>query len=233
MKRILPLLLILIFVTPTCAAVSSNANQDKPATPSELIQKMVQLKESEKETLNNAGDSAKNRIENRITNGEGSGIQEYLQTLTPEERQEKAENARQNMSAVAQKVRELLDNEDRFGGIGQEVSQFAREQNEAQIRLEKQYEKIQNRNKLLRFILGPDNKNLDTIKEEIQTNEDRLNDLVSLQEETETDEQKAEIKEMIETIRDQNIALLQTVNQEEASVGIFGYIRKLFNFLNK
>ena len=85
----------------------------------------------------------------------------------------------------------------------------------------------------MRFILGPDNKNLDTIREEIQTNEDRLNDLVSLQEETETDEQKAEIKEMIETIRDQNIALLQTVNQEEASVGIFGYIRKLFNFLNK
>ena len=75
-----------------------------------------------------------------------------------------------NQNVVREAVHSFLAMEDLVGGIGQQVSEIAREFNNSVEKTIQAENKIQNRNKLVRFLVGGDQGAAEEIEEEINNN---------------------------------------------------------------
>jgi len=212
--KILPIISLLLISTPVFAV--ANKSQGNDAKAQETSTKVMQ-------NLQNQGEDLQIKIRER----EEVKTKEYLETMTPEQAKEKAEKTKENMSEVAKRVHELLQDPDRFGGIGAQVSEIAKNQNEAQNRLENHYEKLQNRSRFVKMLFGADKSSVEGISTIITENEDRLEELIDLRDSAETQEESEKLNEMIDSIMEQNAGLLQKV-EEERNTGIF---RSIFSRL--
>ena len=98
-----------------------------------------------------------NQVQNRNqVQTQNQGEDQQLQINTQEQEslqaneesvgtQGRSENARQHMSVVAETVEELLTTQGAKGGIGQQVSEVAREQQQAQQEIEGELDKLEAR----------------------------------------------------------------------------------------
>jgi chromosome segregation ATPase len=198
-------------------------------------EKMQQNGPNSVEEVDNQDEEVRVQIMNQAQEGakETTKTREYLETLTPEEIQEKVGNARQNMGDVARKAQELAQNEERFGGIGEEIATLAKQQEEAQRRIEQNVEKIEARRGILKFFLGADRNALENIDTTIEENEERIATLQELEESVTDDEAREEVSDMIQSLRDQNVALQQKVEGETQSRGVFGLFTALTNIFRQ
>ncbi len=216
----------------------STKSQGKPAQAQEETAKTQEVKSLpdnasinavqnrlRQETQNQAED-IKLQIKERVR------TQEQLQTMEPDQAREMSEKAQENMSEVAKKVHELLQDPERFGGIGEQVRVIAQNQNEAQNRLENHYEQLQNRAGFVKMLFGADQNSIEGIKEVITENEGRLAELIELKDSAETVEEAEELDSMIEAISEQNLSLLQQTIEEDGA-GLFKGILRRFGALFK
>ncbi|MDH7476052.1 MAG: hypothetical protein QHH09_01100 [Microgenomates group bacterium] len=144
----------------------------------------------------------------------------------------RSEQAIQNMSEVAKKVEELLQLRTTQEGIGEQVREIAREQNQAQEKIKNQINKLEMRNKITKFLFGPDYQALKEIKYEIQKNQVRIKQLEQIKNKLINQSEIDKIQEAINAIIQQNTTLLNSVNLEEKTKSLFGWLLKLFNRSN-
>lgn len=140
----------------------------------------------------------------------------------------RSENAKAKMSAVATKVQELLNNPDLEGGIGPQIREFAQAQHQVQNELESTQVRVQNRNQLMRVVLGPDYKALKEMEQLHQRNEIRIQTLTELANQVTDEQELNEITETVQLLTEQNTALAAQIADEEARPGILGWFFKLF-----
>jgi len=138
-------------------------------------------------------------------------------------------NAQQKMSVVSQKVHELLSSEMETSGIGEQVREVARLQNQAQEKIQTEVSKMASRSGLLKGLFGPNWKAIGNLNQELAQNQLRIQKLEELKTEVANQAEETEIQEMIEALVDQNTALESQINQEEDSFSLFGWLIKLFN----
>ena len=136
--------------------------------------------------------------------------------------------ARQNMSNVAKEVEKLLADETITGGIGEQVSEIAKNQKQAQEQIENQYNKMKSRGRFLKTLIGPNREAVEETKQIMQQNQQRINELQELSVENLTPEQQENVQGLIDSLTSQNVALQQEVSLEEQVQGIFGWITKIF-----
>lgn len=134
-------------------------------------------------------------------------------------------NIYQNQNRVRLAVHSLLAMENLTGGIGQNISQIAREFNnsvQATIRAE---ERIQTRNVIVRFFVGGDEEAAEEIESERNQNQQRIQQLKQLRNECDCDEEiKAMIQEQIQNMEQEQARLQQLAQNEKQSKGLFGWI---------
>src|SRR4030042_5221080 len=122
-----------------------------------------------------------NQIQNR---GEEQQIQtqeqESLENVTSEALRNRNQNVVQNMSEVAKYVQQLQQIRT-TGGIGDQVRQVAREQNQAQSQIQEQLNKLDSKGKLARFFTGTDYSAVKNLKAQLVQNQVRLKQLEQLQ----------------------------------------------------
>ncbi len=187
----------------------------------------IQIMERVREEVGNTGDDLRIQIMERAQ--EETSTRRYLETLTPAEIRERVQNAKQNMSEVAKRATELAQDPDRFGGIGEEISSLAQEQNEAQRRIEENFDLVERRTGILRFILGPNRTAVDNLSSLLEENEERILQLEEKLGEVDNEEAREELEEMIEALKDQNVVLHQKIEDGEMpDRSIFGIITSLF-----
>jgi hypothetical protein len=133
----------------------------------------------------------------------------------------------QNQNRVRLAVHSLLALENLTGGIGQQVSQIAKEfDNSVQSTLRSE-ERIQTRGGLSKFFFGGDEEASDEILGQVTQNQERIQELNRLMLEGGLDEDvKTMMQEQIRVMQQEQNRLQQMAQQEKMSKGLLGWLWK-------
>jgi len=141
--------------------------------------------------------------------------------------QNRNQNAVQNMSEVAKQVQQLLQVRT-TGGIGEQVRQIAKEQNQAQTKIQEQLKQLDTKGKLARFLTGTDYGVVKNLKTQLEQNLLRIEQLTQLQNQLSNQGDITTVQETIQALTNQNTTLQDKINLEEQSGSLFGWLFKLF-----
>jgi hypothetical protein len=150
------------------------------------------------------------------------------QEVTQEEKGERSQTARENMSVVAQAVQEFLA-QDMEGGIGQQVREVTQAQKQAQTQIETEFAKMESRMGFVKSLFGPDFKAIKNLNQQVEQNQVRVQELKQLANQTQNQVDQTQLQEMIQVLDQQNTALTERVQAEERVGSIFGWLVKFFN----
>jgi chromosome segregation ATPase len=140
----------------------------------------------------------------------------------------RSENAKQHMSIVAQEVEELLTTQGSKGGIGQQISQIAQEQQQAQAEIEEELDELESQPGWLKKLFGPNQKSIKNIDKKIEQNQLRIQQLNELQNQVQNQADQTQIQQTTQALVQQNTALQEQIQAEEQVGSVFGWIKNLF-----
>jgi len=133
----------------------------------------------------------------------------------------------ENRNRVRLAVHSLIAMENLTGGIGKNVSAIAREFNNSIRTREQQEERIQNRNGIMRVLLGGDEVAAEQLARDLNITEERLQQLRTLRERCDCSaEVKTIIQEQIQEMEQEQTRLRLLANKEKADTGLFGWLWK-------
>jgi uncharacterized protein YydD (DUF2326 family) len=132
------------------------------------------------------------------------------------------------MSEVAKQVQMLLQTKT-SGGIGEQVKQIAQEQNQAQTQIQEQLNKLESKGRLARFLTGTDFGAIKNIKQQLNENELRIEQLTKLQTQLSNQSDIAMVQETIQALIQENISLQERIATEEQTISMFGWLFRLFS----
>lgn len=147
--------------------------------------------------------------------------------------EENVQNVYKNQNQVRTAVHSLLEMKDIMGGIGSEVSQIAQEFNNSVQSTIRAEERIQTRNRIIRFFAGGDEESAEAIEQEINRNRERIQQLVQLKEQCDCEEEiKNMFQEQIQDMEQEQNRLQQLVQGEKEYKWLLGrfsnWLKKLF-----
>lgn len=228
MKKIIIFLLVFVLTNSVAFAQGQQGQgtgqdqqiQTEQQTENQEEEENLMLQETEQTRLRTTEE-----LQQMIQERNQEMVQE-MQTLKPAQ-----QKVYQNQNAVRLAVHSLLEMKDSIGGIGPQVSQIAQEFNnslQATIRAE---ERIQIRNRVVRFFAGGDKNTATAIEQEVNRNRERIELLNQLMEQCECEEGiMAILQEQIRNIEQEQNRLQQLAQNEKQYRGIFGW---LFGWLQK
>jgi len=139
----------------------------------------------------------------------------------------KSQRAEERMSDVAKRVREILEERDAKGGIGELVREVAREQSESHATLSARLAKIKSRPGAVRWLLGHDRQNLMDLKKDATTIDQRIAKIeVGL--DSMSEEERETALDLVEDLKAQRTELLATVEENDSEFSVVGWFKKLF-----
>ena len=160
-------------------------------------------------------------------------IQEKRQEMKDEldEMKEGRKEVRQNQNEVMLAVHSFLALRDLAGGIGEQVSEIAREFNNSVQATILAEEKINSRNKFVKFFMGGDEDAADEIEQEVNINRDRIRNLNQLMKGCECDDEIRDIiQEQIRNVEQEQNRLDELAIGEKAKKGLFRWFKNIFRF---
>lgn len=140
----------------------------------------------------------------------------------------RSETAREHMSVVGQTVEELLTTQGAKAGIGQQVSEVAKEQQQAQREIEGELGKLEVRQGWMKKLFGPDYKAIKNLNQQIERNRVRVRQLEELQNQVTNQVDQTQIQEAVQALVEQNTALEEQIQAEEQVGSLFGWLFRLF-----
>jgi len=194
--------------TPPPSTSNQVQNQNQVKTQNQGEDSQIQTNTQEQENLG----------ENQETQGQGM----------PKRESPRSQTAIEHMSAVAQKVEELLTTKTMRGGIGEQVREIAQEQNQAQVQIRKELNKLETKNNFLKKLFGADYKTIGNLNQQMEQNRSRILQLQQLTEQVENQADQAKIQEAVLALTEQNTALQEQVLAEENSGSLLRWLVKLF-----
>jgi len=138
-----------------------------------------------------------------------------------------------NQNQVRTAVHSLLEMKDIIGGIGSEVSQIAQEFNNSVQSTIKAEERIEKRNRIVRFFAGGDEEAAELIEQEVNRNRERIEQLNQLREQCDCEgEIEAMLQEQIQNMEQEQERLQQLAQGEKQHKWLLGrfsnWLKKLF-----
>lgn len=132
-------------------------------------------------------------------------------------------------SIVSHVVNELNKIAERDGGIGKELKDVAKEQNELKEKTVEAVKKIENRSGLKTFFIGTDYKNLGMLRSVTVTIDNHINRLMRAKERAINPATVADVEEEILLLQAEKTSLETFIKDNEDKFSIFGWFVKLFN----
>lgn len=216
MKKIAFLFVSGLFLVSTTAFAAKNETGAQNTGTGQQVQQQVKTSPSP------TGNQVRNQNQVQTQNQE----QENLEERQGEGLQNRNQNAVQNMSAVAQQVQELLQIRT-TGGIGDQVRQIAREQNQAQTQIQDNLNKLESRSGLLKRLFGPEYKAIKNLNQQMEQNRLRIQQLQQLANQVQNQADQTQIQEAIQALNEQNTVLREQIQAEESIGSLLGWLFKL------
>jgi len=179
--------------------------------------------------------SVGNKVENKVQT-QNQGIDSQLQISTEENLSSevgksmdvRSEKALQNMSEVAKQVQGMLEIKT-TGGIGDQVRVVAKEQNQAQEKIQENMMKMDAKSGIMKKLFGPDYKSMRSLNLLIEENNIRIEALQKLLINVQNYADRTQIEATIQSIVDQNTSLQERLQEEQKLSSLFGWLVQLFN----
>lgn len=137
--------------------------------------------------------------------------------------------AKEYKNEVAMFVHNLKAIGEMEGGIGQQVSVVAQAQNDSQSRVENSIKKVSERNKIVKFLFGPNYGSIKEIKAEIAENRNRIKALTEVMNQITDQGVKLALQNQIQLLEQQNNKLQSLVAKNEKTASVFGWLIRLFS----
>lgn len=167
--------------------------------------------------------------EDNDQDNEDTAENEGNRTGQPKATASRSEKAIEHMSAVAKFVEQLLTNPERKGGIGEQVREVAKAQNQAQEEIREQISLIEARRGWLEKLIGPDQEAVKNVRQELLKNSVRIRQLENLQGKITNQQDLALIEDTIQALKTQNATLQEEVLATEKKGSLFGWLLRLIN----
>jgi len=158
-------------------------------------------------------------------------IQERLEIKKEifQEEEEELEGTEQevarNQNQVRLAVHSLLEMKEVVGGIGPQVSEIAKEFNNSVQNTQKLELRIANRNAFTRFFMGGDKEAAKELKDQIEQNRNRIQELYKLREQCDCQEEIQNMfQEQLQEMEDEQDRLEELTKKENQSRGLFGWL---------
>jgi hypothetical protein len=159
---------------------------------------------------------------------QNQGEEQQLQVSTQEQESLGiSSKATQSMSVVAETVQELLEVRTQ-GGIGDQVREIARAQNQSQERIQQQINKLRSRSRLQRFLVGADLEAVKVLQEQLDQNQSMIDELTALQGKLASTADKTAVEAAISALTEENTALQETITAQRQTRSMFGWLVRLF-----
>lgn len=130
-------------------------------------------------------------------------------------------------SQVAQFVHQLLESTP-SGGIGRQVRQIARLQNQDQQQIEENLNQIESRPVVFKKIFGYHKKAIKNMERLFAQNQDRLTYLRQLAPQIQDQSDQQKVEDLITGLQEQQTQLNNLIDQEKQFKGIWGWLKNLF-----
>ena len=241
-------LLVLLLVSSVVIAANPNASHGQNDTGGPEVNQTGQAGQNQTGNQTGQGTGQGQQIETRNQGEEGnltiqtqqrvrarnvSELRNMIQERSQEMNQElknltkSEEKVYKNQNTVRLAVHSLLAMENLTGGIGKNISQIAREFNNSVRATIKSEEKIQNRNRLVKFLFGGDDEAAGEMEQEVNQNQERIQNLKQLKEKCNcTEEVNAILQEQIQNMEQEQNRLQELAQNEKKSKGLFGWLWK-------
>ena len=238
---ILPLIIFLFVATNTfvVAKQSSGANnnqvgqQTQNNNQGENSQTQIQNNENQNnynnEEQSQNGDGEEIQNQNQINNqGKDNQIKNKEQEEVQAQNKTGMVNAQERRSQVANAVQEMLQVAERNQGIGEQVRTIAQAQNQNQEKIEESLVKIQNRNQLVRFIIGPNYSEINSAKKLLEQNQEQANQLNQIKNQLINQADQEVLMEQIQTLNQASLEIENSLNNSQKSFSLLGWMFKMF-----
>jgi hypothetical protein len=129
---------------------------------------------------------------------------------------------------VATFVQNLLDVANRQPGIGEQVREIARAQNDEGSSTAEAIEAASSRSQIKTLLLGSDYKNLGVIRNALASNEKRIEKLSTLRDDTFNLTDRETLTNQIDLLKAEDTKLEAFLKANESKFSIFGWFTKIF-----
>lgn len=140
--------------------------------------------------------------------------------------EEKNQRSLERRSQVAKAIMEMERIGDSNQGIGEQVRIIAQSQNEGQDRVETSLQTVQNRNRVVRFLLGPDYKKIKDIEAELGIQQTRIQEMIKLANQLDNEGEAQAMMEQIALLQDIEDQVRQELENEQTGLSLFGWLFK-------
>lgn len=137
-------------------------------------------------------------------------------------------NADEHRSSVSLFVKSLLKIADRDGGIGEQVREVAKAQNESASTTQDAIVEVENKGKFETFLFGSDYKNLGKLRTEVVKTENDITKLNNLAERAVNSTVKTELEAQIKALEDARAKVDAFIKAHENSFSLFGWLIRPF-----
>lgn len=190
--------------------------------------------QTEQQTANQGEETGLNIQQRSQVMAQNAGqLREMMQNRQQEMNQESqgmGEQVRamhQNQNRVRLAVHALLAMENLTGGIGKNVSAIAKDFNNSVQATINAEEKIESKGWFSRLFTGGNEEAAEEIEQEVGTNAQRIQELKSLMQDCECDEEvRAIMQEQIQNMEQEQDRLRQKAQEEKMNRGLFGWLWK-------
>lgn len=203
----------------------------------------TQNQEKETEQINNSGSASSgeaiNNQEKTSNSAEDTGlgeqnknkIQEQTQIQTqqlgqdPEEKNQRSLNRR---SQVANAVQEMERIAGQNPGLGEQIRTIAQSQNSNQDAIEDSVQKVQNRNRVVKFLIGPDYGKINEIESKLQEQQQKIQEMNQIASQLENEGDSDALRQQIAIMEDVADEINQELENEQSTTSLFGWLFKWF-----
>lgn len=231
MKKYLVLSFLFLLVAFPVVAKSANSNstsqgqgQNQQTITTTPIQTQNRV-QTRNPSVSPTGQQFQNQNQVETLN---KGQEKKLQVSTQESEQLNQE-VEDSVDKVSTQVQELLDTVGAKSGIGQQVKEFAQNQQKTQQNIKSTYYELKNRGRLVRLFVGSDKKMTQALEQMTAENKLTIQKLEELKTKTINQAEKDQLQETIDLMLYQNTSLGEKIAKEKQVNGLFGWFVKLFN----
>ena len=115
----------------------------------------------------------------------------------------------------------------RNGGIGEQIREVAQNQNQLQNNIENSLEKVQNQNKFMKCLIGPNYNEINGVKINLENHNQKLEELKKIKDEV-SEEDKILLESQIEKLEQIVEEVNLEIQAQEKFFNLFGWLKRLF-----
>lgn len=206
----------------------SNQTQQQTQTSNQGEDNQIQT-QTQQQLMDNSAENNQMQNQKQIQNqGEDSQIQTQEQETSQAGSGNGLQIAEQRRSVVANAIQEMLQVAEKNKGIGQQVKTIAQTQTQSQEKLEVSLQKVQSRNKFVKFFIGPNYSEIDNAKKLLEQNHEQIQQLNQIKNQLSNKADQQTLTEQLQVLEQANLEIENSLNLSQKGFSLLGWLFRFF-----